>query len=129
MGSTSSDAMMRRRRGRWIGTLACALLVSLTGAARGQVPDGALTGRWLKVRTSGEVALGYRDASIPLSYLSPRNAPIGYSIDLCRAIVNAMSTEGGRDLLIGWVRVTPESRIDAVRSGQVDLECGSTTSN
>ncbi len=88
-----------------------------------------MTGTLQKVRTSGTVAIGYREASIPLSYLSARNEPIGYSIDLCRAIVDAMSTEVGRDLVIKWVPVTSENRIDAVVGGQVDLECGSTTAN
>ena len=94
-----------------------------------QTPEGVLDGTLLKARGSGEVAIGYRDSSIPLSYLGPRNEPIGYSIDLCRAIVDAMSTEVGRDLLIKWVPVTSENRIPAVTSGRVDLECGSTTSN
>jgi glutamate/aspartate transport system substrate-binding protein len=40
-----------------------------------------------------------------------------------------MSTEVGRDLVIKWVPVTSDNRIRAVSSGQVDLECGSTTSN
>ena len=75
------------------------------------------------------MAIGYREASIPFSYLSARNEPIGYSIDICRAIVDAMSTEVGRDLVIKWVPVTSDNRIKAVISGQVDLECGSTTSN
>jgi glutamate/aspartate transport system substrate-binding protein len=111
---------------RWIAWLALALGA---GVAVAQTPEGALTGTLQKVHTSGTVAIGYREASIPLSYLSARNEPIGYSIDLCRAIVDAMSTEVGRDLVIKWVPVTSENRIDAVVGGQVDLECGSTTSN
>ena len=99
------------------------------GLALAQTPEGALTGTLKKVHASGEVAVGYREASIPLSYLSPRNEPIGYSIDLCLAIVDAMSTEVGRDLTIRWVPVTSETRIKAVVDGQIDLECGSTTSN
>ena len=114
---------------RWRTTVACLLVFWTTGAALAQTPEGALAGTLLKARGSGEVAIGYRDSSIPLSYLSARNEPIGYSIDLCRAIVDAMSTEVGRNLLIRWVPVTPENRIRAVTSGQVDLECGSTTSN
>jgi glutamate/aspartate transport system substrate-binding protein len=111
---------------------ACVALVawvSGAGIAAAQTPEGALTGTLQKVSASGTVAIGYRDASIPLSYLSTRNEPIGYSIDLCRAIVDAMSTEVSRDLEIKWVPVTSENRIDAVVSGKVDLECGSTTSN
>src|SRR5438874_2422545 len=99
------------------------------GLASAQTPEGVLTGTLQKVRSSGEVAVGYREASIPFSYLSARGEPIGYSIDICRAIVDAMSTEVGRDLVIKWVPVTSDNRIKAVVSGQVDLECGSTTSN
>ena len=104
-------------------------LAALAGTSVAQTPEGALAGTLQKARSTGEVAIGYREASIPLSYLSLRNEPIGYSIDLCRAIVDAMSTEVGRDLVIKWVPVTSETRFNAITGGQVDLECGSTTSN
>ena len=113
----------------WVATAAWAVLASCWGAAIAQAPEGALTGTLLKARASGEVAIGYREASIPFSYLSARGEPIGYSIDICRAIVDAMSTEVGRDLVIKWVPVTSENRIRAITGGQVELECGSTTSN
>src|SRR6185369_8954579 len=82
----------------WVATAAWAVLASCWGAAIAQAPEGALTGTLLKARASGEVAIGYREASIPFSYSSARGEPIGYSIDICRAIVDAMSTEVGRDL-------------------------------
>ena len=105
------------------------LVMCWHGLAGAQDVEGMLTGTLQKARSSGEVAIGYRDASIPFSYLGSRNEPIGYSIDICRAIVDAMSTEVGRDLLIKWVPVTPDDRIQAVVDGRADLECGSTTSN
>ena len=74
-------------------------VASTASVAVGQTTEGALDGTLLKARTSGEVAVGYRDASIPLSYLSASKEPVGYSIDLCRAIVDAMSTEVSRDLV------------------------------
>ena len=120
---------MTSRTSGWVLAVAWLLVSWTCGGVHAQTPEGVLGGTLLKARGSGEVAIGYRDASIPLSYLSPRNEPIGYSIDLCRAIVDAMSIEVGRDLLIKWVPVTSENRIGAVTSGQVDLECGSTTSN
>ncbi|WP_162566196.1 amino acid ABC transporter substrate-binding protein [Variovorax sp. SRS16] len=89
----------------------------------------ALTGTLAKVREAGAVAIGYRESSIPFSYLSARNEPIGYSIELCKALVEAMGDAVHKTLAIQWVPVTSESRIDAVVKGQVDLECGSTTSN
>ena len=89
----------------------------------------ALTGTLSKVRESGTIALGYRESSVPFSYLNARNEPIGYSIELCKALVSAIGDAVNRTLTIQWVPVTPENRIDAVVSGRVDLECGSTTSN
>ncbi|MBR8511600.1 amino acid ABC transporter substrate-binding protein [Burkholderia cenocepacia] len=88
-----------------------------------------LTGTLAKVRGSGTIALGYRDASIPFSYLNARNQPIGYSIELCKALVSSIEDAINKSLTIRWVPVTSDNRIDAVVSGKVDLECGSTTSN
>ena len=88
-----------------------------------------LTGTLAKARETGTIALGYRDASIPFSYVDARKGPIGYSIELCKALVSAIGTAVNRSLTIQWVPVTPENRIDAVVDGRVDLECGSTTSN
>jgi glutamate/aspartate transport system substrate-binding protein len=109
-------------------------LLCLTPPATAQtepVPTApaALTGTLAKVRESGTVTIGYRESSVPFSYLSARNEPIGYSIELCKAVVEAMSDAVHKTLTTKWVPVTSESRIDAVANGQVDLECGSTTSN
>lgn len=89
----------------------------------------ALTGTLAKVRDAGAVTIGYRESSIPFSFLSPRNEPIGYSIELCKALVEAMGDAVHKTLATKWVPVTAESRVDAVVSGEVDLECGSTTNN
>lgn len=91
--------------------------------------DDPLTGTLAKLRSSGTVAIGYRESSIPFSYLSARKEPIGYSIELCKQLVDALGDAVHRTLAIQWVPVTSANRIDAVVSGQVDLECGSTTSN
>jgi ABC-type amino acid transport substrate-binding protein len=99
---------------------------SEVGLLNGQELSGTLK----KVHDSGTVIIGYRESSMPFSYLNARGEPIGYSIDLGRAIVDAMSNElNGRTLIIKFVPVTSESRIGAVKSGEVDLECGSTTNN
>src|SRR3984885_8664727 len=99
---------------------------SMVGFASGQELGGTLK----KVHDTGTVAIGYRVSSFPFSYLNTRGEPIGYSIDLGRAIVEAMSNElNGEPLRIKFVPVTSESRIAAVKSGAVDLECGSTTNN
>ena len=82
-----------------------------------------------KVQETGAITIGYRESSVPFSYLSARNEPIGYSIDLCKQLVEAIGETVGRNVTIKWLPVTSESRIAAVTSGRVDLECGSTTSN
>jgi ABC-type amino acid transport substrate-binding protein len=107
-------------------------LLAAAGYAGAQTERSApveLSGTLQKVRATRVVTVGYRESSIPFSYLSARGEPIGYSIELCRRLVDAISETVGRELTIKWMPVTPESRIDAVVSGQVDLECGSTTSN
>jgi glutamate/aspartate transport system substrate-binding protein len=110
---------------------ACALALA-SGVAGAQVDLPAaerFTGTLQKARASGAVVIGYRESSIPFSYLSARGEPIGYSIELCRKLVEAIGDAVGRELAIKWLPVTSESRIDAVVSGKVDLECGSTTNN
>jgi ABC-type amino acid transport substrate-binding protein len=89
----------------------------------------ALTGTLAKVRNAGTIAIGYRDASVPFSYIGARKLPVGYSIELCKSLVSSIEDAINKTLTIQWVPVTPETRMDAVTSGRVDLECGSTTSN
>jgi len=113
---------------RWIGLLAASWLAAGSAFAQQDAPV-ELSGTLAKVRASGVVTIAHRESSIPFSYLSARGEPIGYSIELCRKIVDAMSEAVGRELGIKWMPVTSESRIEAVASGQADLECGSTTSN
>jgi ABC-type amino acid transport substrate-binding protein len=114
----------RHRFGVWLGVTLAG--VSLIGLVNGQELKGTLK----KAHDTGTVVLGYRESSIPFSYLNVRREPIGYSIDLGRAIVEAMSSElNGQALKIKFMPVTSESRIGEVKTGGVDLECGSTTNN
>ena len=110
------------------GLAAAALMLGLCGGVRAQA-DATLAGTLAKVRSAGSVTIGYRESSIPFSYLSSRKEPIGYSIELCKQLVDALGDAVHKTLAIQWVPVTSASRIDAVVGGQVDLECGSTTSN
>jgi glutamate/aspartate transport system substrate-binding protein len=76
------------------------------------------------------VRLGYREASPPFSYLDQANQPIGYSLDLCKAIIEEIGVEvGNANLKSDYVKVTPETRIPAVLNNKIDLECGSTTAS
>ena len=108
--------------------LAVALTASLLAipAARAQ----KLTGTLKKIKDSKTVTLGYRESSIPFSYVNKVGDPIGYSIDLCNAVVDEVSKElEGVEIAVNYKKVTAETRIPAVKSGEVDLECGSTTAN
>jgi len=97
--------------------------------AGAQTDPAHLSGTLAKVRETGSITIGHRESSIPFSYLSARGEPIGYSIDLCKLLVDAISEEVGRNVTIKWQPVTSASRIGDVVSGKVDLECGSTTNN
>jgi len=116
---------------RALASLTAAWLAAASLAAFAQDEDSpvVLSGTLAKARASGVVTIAHRESSIPFSYLSPRGEPIGYSIELCRKIVEAMSAIVGRELAIRWLPVTSESRMGAIVSGSADLECGSTTSN
>jgi glutamate/aspartate transport system substrate-binding protein len=95
-------------------------------SARGQ----ELTGTLKKIKDSKTVTLGYRASSIPFSYLNKLHEPIGYSIDLCNEVVKEISNEfEGVEIGVSYKLVRADTRIPAVRSGEIDLECGSTTAN
>ena len=95
-------------------------------AARAQ----ELTGTLKKIKDNKTMTLGYRESSIPFSYVNKVGEPIGYSIDLCNAVVDEVSKElEGVEIAVKYKKVTAETRIPAVQSGEVDLECGSTTAN
>lgn len=83
-----------------------------------------------KVAAGGVVTIGYREASFPFSYIRNDRPPIGYSIDLCLGIVDEIKRElRGTTISVEYRPVTSETRIEAVESGKIDLECGSTTSD
>ena len=105
--------------------LAVALLLAASGARAQE-----LTGTLKKIKDSKTVTLGHRESSIPFSYVNKVGEPIGYSIDLCNAVVDEVSKElEGVEIAVKYKKVTAETRIPSVKSGQVDLECGSTTAN
>lgn len=86
------------------------------------------TGTLKKIRDSGAISIGYRDSSVPFSFVGTDQLPTGYSIDLCRAVVGSLQQALGLPKLsIKWVSVNAESRLTSVANGSVDLECGSTT--
>jgi glutamate/aspartate transport system substrate-binding protein len=89
-----------------------------------------LTGTLKKVKETGTITIGYRDSSIPFSYLDDNQKPIGFAIDICRKIVDAVKTELKLDkLTVEFNPVTSSTRIPLLANGTIDLECGSTTNN
>lgn len=83
-----------------------------------------------KIKQSRSVRIGFRESSPPFSFLDRAGQPIGYSLELCQAIVDEIGVEVDEpELEVDYVKVTSDTRIDAVEKGQVDLECGSTTAN
>ena len=109
--------------------LALAFLPALS-MAPAAAQDGGLSPTLANIKRTHTVRLGYREASPPFSFLDQSNRPIGYSLELCEAIVEEIGTEVDDDALkIEYVKVTSESRIPAVLDGKIDLECGSTTAN
>ena len=92
--------------------------------------DVGLSPTLANIKRSNVVRLGYREASPPFSFLDQANRPIGYSLELCEAIVEEIGVEvDSAALRIEYVKVTPETRIPAVVDNRIDLECGSTTAN
>lgn len=81
-----------------------------------------------KIQASGVIVIGHRVGSLPFSYLDASLQPIGYSMDLCRAVVEAVKTKLNLPTLkVKLVAVTSATRIPLVANGSVDLECGITT--
>jgi glutamate/aspartate transport system substrate-binding protein len=104
-------------------------LIALVAAIPGTRAQ-ELTGTLKKIKDSKAVTLGYRESSIPFSYVDKAGEAIGYSIDLCNAVVDEIGVElEGLEIAVKYKKVTAETRIPAVRDGEIDLECGSTTAN
>jgi glutamate/aspartate transport system substrate-binding protein len=83
-----------------------------------------------KIKESGTVVIGHRDASIPFSYLDDQQKPIGYSMDICLKVVDALKAELKLpNLKVQMNPVTSATRIPLMQNGTIDLECGSTTNN
>jgi len=111
---------------------ACFFAGTLVTAALAQDAEGVaqLSGTLKKVKAAKTIVIGYRDASVPFSYLNPAGRPIGYSIDICLEIVQDVRAALGDDSIqVKYVPVDTQTRIPSVVSGTVDLECGTTTNN
>jgi glutamate/aspartate transport system substrate-binding protein len=96
----------------------------------GQANAQELEGTLKKIKETGAIAIGFRDSSIPFSYLDDNQRPIGFAIDICYRIVDAVKKELKLDKLeVQFNPVTSSTRIPLLANGTIDLECGSTTNN
>jgi glutamate/aspartate transport system substrate-binding protein len=110
---------MHRTMKAAVAALACAFLAA---PAYAQTLD--------KIKQSGSITVGNRDASIPFSYYDDNQKPIGYAMDLCAHIVNAVKKHLNMpNLEVKYQLVTSANRIPLIANGTVDMECGSTTNN
>jgi glutamate/aspartate transport system substrate-binding protein len=96
----------------------------------GQAITQELTGTLKKIRETGTISIGYRDSSMPFSYLDDNQKPIGFAMDICYKIVDAVKKELKLDKLeVELDSVTSSTRIPLLANGTIDLECGCTTNN
>jgi glutamate/aspartate transport system substrate-binding protein len=108
------------------------VILAATLAALGSNAAGAeeLTGTLKKIKDSGTITLGHREASMPFSYYDDKQQVVGYAMDLCDRVVGAIKKELKLDKLeVKLNPVTSSTRIPLIANGTVDLECGSTTNN
>ena len=108
--------------------LAAGLGVSSIGASGARAEE--LSGTLKNIKETGAITIGYRDSSIPFSYLDDNQKPVGFALDICYKIADAVKAELKLDKLeVKMNPVTSSTRIPLLANGTVDLECGSTTNN
>jgi glutamate/aspartate transport system substrate-binding protein len=108
------------------------LVAGVLGAAAMSTPVLAqeLIGTMKKIKETGTITVGHRESSIPFSYLDANNQPIGYSMDLCAKVVDAVKKDLKMpNLTVKYQPVTSSNRIPLMQNGTIDLECGSTTNS
>ena len=112
---------------RLVVALALGGMMATAGCASME-PSAPPAGTLEKIKSTKTIALGYRDSSVPFSFAGPTKEPMGYSVDLCRRVVEDLRSELKQpDLQPRWVPVSVETRVRALVDGTIDLECGSTT--
>ena len=103
---------------------------ALLAAASLALPAAAQEGTLKKIKDSGTITIGHRDASDPFSYYDDKQQPVGYAVDLCMKIVDAVKAELKMPKIdVKYQLVTSANRIPLMANGTIDLECGSTTNN
>src|SRR3989440_3823960 len=105
---------------------AAALVAGVLAAAGAAAQEGTLD----KIKKTGTITIGHRDASIPFSYYDDKQQVVGYAVEICQRIVNAVKSELKlSSIQVNYQLVTSANRIPLMANGTIDLECGSTTNN
>ena len=113
-----------------ISLLAVGLITVAAATLAAPASAQELIGTLKKIKDSGSITLGTRETSIPFSFLDDKQQPIGYSMDICAAIVEEVKKELQLATLnVKMNPVVPQTRIPLMANGTIDLECGSTTNN
>ena len=112
------------------GTTRFALAAFVCAALAAPAAAQTLTGTLKKAKETGTITIGYRESSIPFSYLDDKQQPVGYAMDLCMKIVDAVKADLKMPgLKVQLQPVTSSNRIPLMQNGTIDLECGSTTNS
>lgn len=111
-----------------LALLAAALAAPLLLVPQAQAEE--LTGTLQKIKETGTIVMGIRDSSVPFSYIDDKQQVVGYAIDICKKVIEAIKTGMNMpDLKVEMSPVTSSNRIPLMANGTVDMECGSTTNN
>ena len=105
-------------------------VVAVATLSAGPALAQELTGTLKKIKDTGTITLGHRESSVPFSYYDDKQQVVGYAMDLCDRIVDAVKNELKLAKLdVKLNPVTSATRIPLMANGTIDLECGSTTNN
>jgi glutamate/aspartate transport system substrate-binding protein len=105
-----------------LAAVSAALAMASAPASAGAVLD--------RIKSRGKIVLAHRESSAPFSYIDADRKPLGYALDLCVKIAEAVRKNlQMKALPVEYLLVTPADRIAAVAEGRADMECGSTTNN
>jgi glutamate/aspartate transport system substrate-binding protein len=108
--------------------IAATVLGILLGSAGAQTAPAASVPTLTRIRASGVITLAHRESSVPFSYLDDRGRPVGYAMELCLRVVEAVRRQLKLpDLRVAYLPVSAAERLPAIIAGKADLECGNTT--
>ena len=111
-----------------VSVLAAALLSGFAFSMHAGAQE--LNGTLKKIKDTNTISIGFRESSIPFSYLDDKQQPVGYAMDLCMKIVDAVRAElKTPGIKVNLQPVTSGNRIPLMQNGTIDLECGSTTNS